>query len=133
MLVAEVGAGEAATTPGLASAAETSTRVIRACAIGLRRIAMCSRPGSAMLSVQLVRPVTSRASSLRRSGWPTTFCGLGRGLGGRSSGTSRRGCVLHGLDDVLVAGAAAEVAFEPVADLVLARVRVLLEQVDRRP
>ena len=35
---------------------------------------------------------------------------------------------LHGLDDVLVAGAAAQVAGDAVADLLLARVRVLLEQ-----
>ena len=55
----------AATTPGRSSAADTSTRVIRACAIGLRRIAMCSMPGSVMLSVHVVRPVISRASSLR--------------------------------------------------------------------
>ena len=38
------------------------------------------------------------------------------------SRTSVGGRVLHGLDDVLVAGAPAEVALEPVADLVLARV-----------
>ena len=61
-------AEKAATTPGRASAGETSMRVIRACAIGLRRIAMYCRPGNLMLSVQLVRPVTSRASSLRRIG-----------------------------------------------------------------
>ena len=35
-------------------------------------------------------------------------------------------------DDVVVAGAAAEVALEPVADLLLGRVRVLLQQRDRR-
>ena len=61
-----------ATTPGCERAAEASMRVMRACAIGLRRIAMCSMPGSTMLSVQLVRPVMSRASSLRRRGAPTS-------------------------------------------------------------
>src|SRR4051794_19691165 len=35
---------------------------------------------------------------------------------------------LHGLDDVLVAGAAAQVAGDAVADLLLGRVRVLLQQ-----
>ena len=37
-----------------------------------------------------------------------------------------------GPDDVLVAGAPAQVALDPFADLGLARVRVLAEQVDRR-
>ena len=64
-------AENAARTPGRSSAGETSMFVIRACAIGLRRIAMYWRPGSWMLSVQVVRPVTSRASSLRRSEVPT--------------------------------------------------------------
>src|SRR5581483_7179400 len=40
--------------------------------------------------------------------------------------------LLHGADDLIVAGAAAEVAGEPVADLVLVRVRVLLQQRLRR-
>ena len=31
---------------------------------------MCSVPGSWMLSVQFVVPVSSRASSLRRTDWP---------------------------------------------------------------
>src|SRR5882672_754330 len=39
------------------------------------------------------------------------------------------GRLLHGLYDVLVAGAAAQVALEPVPDLVLRRVRIALEQV----
>ena len=47
-------------------AAEVSIEVIRACASGLRTIARWSIPGSWMLSVQRVRPVMSRASSLRR-------------------------------------------------------------------
>jgi hypothetical protein len=41
----------AATTPGCASAGATSTLSIRACAVGLRRTAMCSRPGTVRLSV----------------------------------------------------------------------------------
>ena len=60
----------AAMTPGALRAADTSTRVIRACAIGLRTNATCTMPGSWMLSVQLVCPVTSRASSLRARGLP---------------------------------------------------------------
>src|SRR5947207_14174812 len=73
----------------------------------------------------------SSGSSLRRSGAPTNFVGCSvvaiglpsRGLAGRCP---------HGLDDVVVAGAAAEVALEPAADLLLAGVRVLLEKADRR-
>src|SRR3954470_11817182 len=103
---------------------------------------MCSMPGSWMLSVQRVRPVISRWSSLRRrsrpisvtlagASWVAVISGLhllGHGLirGGASSG----GRCLHGADDVVVAGAAAQVALEPVADLVLGRVRVVVEQVD---
>src|SRR6185436_16195586 len=37
----------------------------------------------------------------------------------------------HGLDDVVVARAAAQVALEPVADLVLAGVRIAAAQIDR--
>ncbi len=65
----------AAMTPGSLRAALTSTEVIRACAYGLRRKAMCSMPGSVMLSVQLVWPVISRASSLRRRPWPSSAAG----------------------------------------------------------
>ena len=60
----------AAMTPGACRAALRSTRVIRACAIGLRTNAMCISPGSWMLSVQVVCPVTSRASSLRARALP---------------------------------------------------------------
>ena len=42
------------------------------------------------------------------------------------------GGVLHGLDDVVIAGTAAEVAGETVSDLGLGRAWVLLEQVVRR-
>ncbi len=45
---------KAAITPGMARAADRSTEVIRACAIGLRAKAMCSMPGRTMLSVQFV-------------------------------------------------------------------------------
>src|SRR5215467_5991304 len=38
------------------------------------------------------------------------------------------GGVLDGLDDVVVTGAAAEIALEPVADLVLRRARIALEK-----
>ena len=40
--------------------------------------------------------------------------------------------ILHGFDDVLIAGATAEIAVERVADLLVARVRAAVEQIDRR-
>src|SRR4051812_8442287 len=50
-----------------------------------------------------------------------------------SSGLAGHGSLslLHGLDDVLVAGAAAQVAFELLPDLSFAGVRVALAQVQR--
>src|SRR2546428_4422686 len=42
------------------------------------------------------------------------------------------GGVLDGLDDIVVAGAAAEVALEPVPDLALRRARVALDELSGR-
>src|ERR687893_2843156 len=170
-----------ATTPGASCAALVSIELIFACATGLRTTARCNIPGSTMLSVQVVRPVISRASSLRRRALPTSRSGasvvgrsstavivpprwrssarcptvlcpllssrarsrltdhvrsgrgvdVGRGdvpVGGAAHLT---GGLLHRADDVLVAGAAAEVALDALADLVLARVGVVVHQVDR--
>ena len=63
------------TTPGAALAAAVSMAVIRAWANGLRTIARCSMPGSVMLSVQRVRPVISRRSSLRLRAAPISVVG----------------------------------------------------------
>src|SRR3954454_1634853 len=68
-----------------------------------------------------------RGSSLRLSAWPTHFSLASTVL---MPGPPRRGP--HGLDDVVVARAAAEVAGERLADLLLARVRVLGQQVRPR-
>ena len=38
------------------------------------------------------------------------------------------GSVLHGLDDLVITGAAAQIAGEPVADLGISRIRVFFEQ-----
>src|SRR5260370_38490450 len=68
-----------------------------------------------------------RGSSLRFIGWPipeTSLLVLGCGMGGL---LLLSGGALHRLDDVEIAGAAAEVARERLADLELARVRVPLE------
>ena len=74
VLVAEVRAGEhGRRRSGTAFAAAVSIEVMVACANGLRTIARCSMPGSVMLSVQRVRPVISRWSSLRRRSRPISF------------------------------------------------------------
>jgi type VI protein secretion system component Hcp len=65
----------AAMTPGFDVAPDTSIEVIVACAIGLRRYAMCSMPGRTMLSVHWVRPVSSRSSSLRLRACPNSAAG----------------------------------------------------------
>src|SRR3954467_9262260 len=105
-------------------------------------------------------PVMNAASSLRRTRAPIPLpVSDGAGSGGGSCGDSpwklvssaadtaghllhetlraaddaaRLGSGLHGRDDVLVAGAAAEVPLQPLADLLLGRVRVLLQEADRR-
>src|ERR671917_704478 len=108
--------------------------VILACAYGLRSNVACSIPGSLMLSVQLARPVTRAGSSLRGTPPPTYFCGasvkaapfLGRRGRGRRAGVPLH--ELDGLDDVLVAGAATEVALQPLPDLRLRGVGLLPEQ-----
>src|SRR5712691_6879518 len=110
----------AATTPSEASAFETSTLVIRACAYGLRTSAIQIIPGRVRSSRYCAWPVRSSGSSLRRTGVPIVAV--------ISDARGR----LHGLDDVVVAGAAAEVALERQPDLGLARLRMLLQQADRR-
>src|SRR5918997_715644 len=94
-----------------------------------------SIPGNLMLSVQLARPVTRDGSSLRGTPPPTNFSGASvtcaPPLGSRGRLPVRVLLdELDGLDDVLVARAAAEVAFETLPDLLLRRVRLLLEQAD---
>src|SRR6476469_2161811 len=111
------------TTPGMAAAAAVSMPRITACACGERRKAACAMLGSLMSSTYLPWPVMSGASSLRRTDapMPESLAVVAIAL------PLRRG--EHGIDDVVVARAAAEVALEPVADFLLTGVRVLLEQV----
>src|SRR6185312_15513079 len=111
------------TTPGIAAAAEVSMPRITACACGERRKAAWAMLGSLMSSTYRPWPVISGASSLRRTDAPMpeslAVAAIALPL--------RRG--EHGIDDVVVARAAAEVALEPVADFLLTGIRVLLEQV----
>src|SRR6476469_7325873 len=107
---------------------------ISACANGLRTIARWSRP------------VIGRRSSLRRRSRPISWvCGVFSvvvisgtpardGLGRLRRGRARLHLlsgVLHRTDDVLVSGAAAQVALDALADLLLGGVRVVAEEVDR--
>src|SRR5690242_18458304 len=131
-------------TPGSARASSASTPVIRACATGERTTARCSMPGSVMLSVQRVRPVMRRASSLRVRDFPNSPvvgstvvviwsapCDRCGGLGRcRHTRLHRLRGALHGPHDVLVAGAPAEVALDTLTDLTLVGVGVVAEQVD---
>src|ERR687890_2865097 len=118
----------AATTPGCSRAPETSRCVILACANGLRSRAKWSMPGSLMLSVQFARPVTRAGSSLRGTPPPTYFSGASVTPMPLFPLARLSGGLLDGLDDVLVARAAAVIAFETLPDLLLRGVRVLLQQ-----
>ena len=65
------------TTLVIALAAAVSMLLMVACASGLRTMARWSIPGRVMLSVQRVRPVISRWSSLRRRSRPISSSGAG--------------------------------------------------------
>ena len=98
---------------------------------GLRRIAPCSIPGSAMSSTNVPMPRMNRASSLRRTGPYAPFIGGHRVI--PTTAAARAGSLVfggppHGPDDVLVAGAPAQLAGDRLPDLVGRRVRVVVEQ-----
>src|SRR4051812_11152394 len=107
----------------MASAAAVSTRLITACACSERANAANPMPGSVMSSTKRPWPVISAASSLRRTEAPMpdwlVVTAIALPLGRAEDG----------VDDVLVPSAAAEVALEAEADVLLARVRILFEQV----
>src|SRR5262245_39714143 len=78
-------------------------------------------------------PWTSRGSSVRLTFCPIYFARNDMlfllssvRLGRLSAHLVRR--VFHGVDDVLIAGAATEIAFQPVTDLLFGGIRILLEQ-----
>src|SRR4249920_1231828 len=119
---------QAPTTPGISSAFETSTLTTRACANGLRTTARWSMPGSVRLSTKLPCPVRSEASSLRRIDCPTNFSVIAISTPSGLRAGHRPGGVEDRLHDVLVAGAAAEVALQGLAHLFVGRVRVLLQE-----
>src|SRR6187399_316660 len=119
-----------ALTPGSASAFEVLIDLIRACGCGLRNTLPQIMPGMVVSAANCARPVTLSMPSGRMVRWPihlllvTTFIGLLQLLLGAHLG----GGVHHRADDLVVAGAPAQVAGEPEADFLLARVRAPLEQ-----
>src|SRR3972149_798034 len=110
----------------MARALEASSALIRACANGLRTTVIHSIPGTVRSSVYSACPVRNSGSSLRRTGVPTYFSVVA--IVDPPSGP-RAAHVLRGVEDrlhdVLVAGAAAQVALEGRANLLLGRVGVL--------
>ena len=112
----DVGAGvDAPRRRRAALRAAVSMRVMRACACGLRSIAACTMPGSAKSSVY-VRGAGEQARIFAAPDARAEDCGVLIA----SPPRHRVAASLHRAHDVLVAGAAAQVAFEPVADLFVA-------------
>src|SRR5512133_2159977 len=120
-------------TPCIVSASEMSISTIRACACGLRTVWPQSIPAAKRSLAYANSPVTFGTASERRTTSPT-----------RPSSSSVAPCnslllgieeahgEADGVEDLRVAGASAEVAGERLAQLVLARRRVALQQVGRR-
>src|SRR5438876_11572122 len=111
---------------------------MRACAYGERRNTPWVWPGRTTSSVYWPAPVRKRTSSRRFSDCPMSEAGgwdrsvmVGPPSCGRAdlAGLAK----LDRRHDVLVAGAAADVAVQPGADLRLARLRVVGGDVHRRP
>src|SRR2546423_4484348 len=121
-----------ATAPGIARAFAVLMFLIRACASGLRAMSMYSMPGSFTSSTYLPFPRMKRASSLRLTLWPMPpiSTAISLRLPFRVLAHDSRG-VVDRLDDVHVAGAAAEVSRDRLAYLQLRRFRVRREEGDR--
>src|SRR5579864_7635078 len=89
-------------------------------------------PGIWMSSTYVAVPVMSRGSSRRRMRLPTRVSVLVMVVAMLVSSGSCLGCRgFHRVDDVLVAGATTEIAFEAVPDLFFGRVGIPLEQLSR--
>src|SRR6266550_790459 len=109
---------------------------MRACACGLRTKAAYSWPGRTMSSVYRPCPLMNRASSLRLGLEPmpepfgVTMVVMSEPSIARGAGHRLRG-VLHGANDVVIAGTAAHVALDGVTNVRLARIRVARQQINR--
>src|SRR6202048_2207708 len=110
-----------ASTPGSARARAVSTRRIRACGCGLRRIRPNSIRGRARSSANLVCPLTLAKASGFVSDLPTTASSSATALLSRDRQFDR-------LEDLHVTGAAAEHTGECLLDRVACRLRVSIEK-----
>src|SRR5262245_13964412 len=121
-----------ARTPGSALAREVSMRLIRACACGLRSSLACSMPLGLRSATYSVRPVTFSAPSARGIESPTPFTPrvVFITVAMASTPPSRRGggCLRDRGDHLRVPGAPAQIAGDPVTNLLLRGVTVLAEQ-----
>src|SRR5918995_5403334 len=118
----------AATTPSMARAFDTSTPFTFACAYGLRTTAIHSIPCRLRSSVYLARPVRNSGSSLRRTGLPTDLSVIAISAPPlRPRAAHLAGGVEDRLHDVVVAGAAAQVALEGLAHLLFRGIGVLVQ------
>src|SRR5438270_4648536 len=124
-------------TPGSALACDVSMPVMRAWGWGLRSSLAYSMRGKNRSSANLVAPVTLAVASTLRIAFPTTRKAAGRFLRVPIQGLPRRPGLLpaharrgqfHGLVDLQVSGAAAQVARQRLLDLVPRGSRVLAEQ-----
>src|SRR5579864_4013410 len=106
-------------------------RVMRAWACGLRTMHACTIPGRRRSSVYVACPVISRGSSRRRMLAPKILLTamVVAPLPDGCAAQLARG-VLDRVHNVLVAGAAAEVAFQPFADLRLGGIGVPAQQLE---
>src|SRR3954471_8764452 len=127
-----------ASTPGIARASVASMDLIFACAYGLRTMSIQTMLGRTTSSMYSPWPRMNRGSSRRFLEWPmpptsSVVVGAcassvivvssrsgGGGAGARGLGRPElRGGLLDGLDDVHVPRAPAQVARDPLADLVV--------------
>src|SRR2546423_3969839 len=124
-------------TPGNVRARDVSMAVMRAWGWGLRSSLAYSMRGRNRSAANLVAPVTLAVASTLRIAFPTTRKAAGRFLRVPIQGLPRRLGLLpaharrgqfHGLVDLQVSGAAAQVARQRLLDLVTRGSRVLAEQ-----
>src|SRR3974377_1677672 len=123
-----------ARTPGRAFARVVSIRTMRACACGHRSSLPCSMPGMLRSSAYSAWPQAFGIPSFFGVGWPTTSKVLRTGLfiSAPALLLELPGRVLDSLDDLDIAGAAAQMADHGVPYFVFARLRIFVEQRCRR-
>src|SRR5438105_2319325 len=127
---------KASTMPAISFAADRSTPVMCACAKGLRTMPAHSIPGIVMSSMKRASPVMSAGSSLRGTPWPTYLSATSASIvsaispppSGRRAGVHFLGCRSNRLDNVVVSGAPAEIAFEAQANILVGEFAVVLNQ-----